>query len=66
MAKMADAHALELALEFADYHDEFDSSFLVSLGEAMERYGRLSLKQSNALHNIVEKWRMVEWAEENL
>lgn len=64
--KKSDLELLDLAMEFADAHSHFDSSFIVSLKDACHHWGSLSHKQRASLENVVRKWRMEEWGEKNL
>jgi hypothetical protein len=61
----SDEMLIQLALDYADYHDRFDASFVVSLKQSCEVHKSLTPKQRKALENIVDRWKMLEWEEEN-
>lgn len=63
LSDVTSADLVALAMDFADHHSHFDSSFIVSLDHSMGSMGRLTNSQRTALENIVNKWRMVEWSE---
>lgn len=50
------AATINQILEWAEEHPEFDTSFVESLHGQLSRSGELSDKQSQALHNIIEKY----------
>lgn len=55
---------LELANAWADEHeDKFDREFLDSITKSFHQSGYLTEKQYGSLSNIIEKWRMEEWAD---
>lgn len=66
MQHQRDDELLALAIEFADAHSHFDATFIESLQESHIKFGRLTEKQRKALENIIHKWNMVEWGDENL
>jgi len=43
---------------WAETKEEFDDSFINSLIDGYEKYGSLTEKQSEALGNIIEKFRI--------
>jgi hypothetical protein len=47
-----------MVLDWAEQHPEFDESFVKSLAEKLESFGSLTSGQSDALDNIIEKWRI--------
>jgi hypothetical protein len=56
---------LALARRFADEHaDRFDDKFLSSLESQFLSSKFLTERQYDALQNIMTKWRMEEWDEE--
>lgn len=58
------ARDLELANAWADEHDDhFDRDFLDSITKAFHKDGYLTEKQYASLSNIIEKWRVEEWAD---
>lgn len=66
MRENTDLQLLTLAKEFADAHSNFDATFIESLEESFNQHDRLSIKQRSALENIISKWEMVSWGEDNL
>jgi hypothetical protein len=65
MQESDDQDLITLALDFANAHEHFDSSFIISLGESLERYQKLTDKQRAALEKIIDKWHMQEWADKH-
>lgn len=65
MQESDDHELITLALEFADHHFNFDSSFILSLEDSLKRYSKLSDKQRAALEKIIDKWHMHEWADKH-
>lgn len=56
---------LELILTWADESGiDFDTTFVVDLQNKFHKYGNLTERQEKALDNIIERWRIEEWAEE--
>ena len=47
---------IQAVQDWADTRTDFDCDFVDSLGEQLERQGELSLKQVNALDNIIERF----------
>lgn len=43
----------------------FDLTFVESLETALERYDRLTERQEETLDNIIEKFQIIEWHQEN-
>lgn len=62
---MDDEEAIDLVLRWAETEPDFDTSFVDSLDEFIERRGMLTEGQRSALDNIIEKWGIEEWAEQN-
>lgn len=50
------AATIDQILEWAEEHPEFDTDFVTSLQSQLRSRGELSDKQSQALHNIIEKY----------
>lgn len=44
--------------EEAEEAEDFDASFVESLQTGLEKYGRLTERQEDALDNIIERWRI--------
>lgn len=59
------AHELMIVDAYAEDHPEWDATFVNSLQEFFLARGFLTDKQHTALQNVVEKWRIVSWYEEN-
>jgi len=55
-----DEELIEIAREYADTHAGFDGDFIYSLSEAMDKYDGLTDRQSEALRNVVKRFRMVK------
>jgi hypothetical protein len=55
--KMIEAK-IELVLDWAEQHPEFDVEFVTSLEVQFEDRGDLSNKQVEALDNIIAKWEI--------
>lgn len=49
---------IDLILSWADEHPDFDTAFVDSMAEKLETYGELTEAQSDALDNIIERWRI--------
>lgn len=56
---------LVMAEAFADDHPDWDGSFIESLRNYFRGRQHLTDKQYTALRNVLEKWRIEEWYEEN-
>jgi hypothetical protein len=54
---------LEIALLFADHHEEFDDTFLQSLKSFFDNKGYLTDKQYSSLRNVMDAWNMEEATE---
>lgn len=50
------AASIDQILEWAEEHPEFDTAFVLSLQEQLLSRGELSDRQTQALHNIIEKY----------
>ena len=46
---------IERVLDWAADHDWFDTSFVESLQEGLEKWGRLTPRQLEALENIIDQ-----------
>lgn len=56
---------LALAREYADAHpDTFDDQFITSLEKHFDHHKFLTDRQHYALTNIIEKFRMEQWRDE--
>ena len=55
---MEDCEKIEMVLEWAYKHPKFDTSFIESLEEALSKYDYLTDAQSEALDNIIKKFRI--------
>lgn len=53
---MVTEEKIDMILEWADEHPEFDAEFVEDLQDKFETYGRLTENQEAALDNIIEKW----------
>lgn len=56
---------LAIAMDFCDNTPHFDSTFIESLNEQFKTRGYLTENQYSALRNVMEKWHMEDWYEEN-
>jgi len=51
---------INLVMKWAENRVGFDTSFIKSLQKSCEKNGKLSEKQSQALENIIKKWKIQE------
>lgn len=58
---MDDESMISLVYDYASEHPDFCTAFIESLEEAIQTYGQLIDSQSEALGNIVDRFRMVKW-----
>lgn len=54
----SDEEMVNGVLAWAEDHPDFDSSFIESLSESVEKRGELSEKQRDAVENIAAKWKI--------
>lgn len=55
---MADREKIDLVLDWADDHPEFDASFVESLEVYLDNRPELTQTQREALDNIIARWRI--------
>lgn len=57
---MSDEEKIEMVLEWAEDHPNFDTTFIESLQEALQQYDELTPAQSRGLDNIIYRFRIQE------
>lgn len=55
---MSDEEKIEMVLEWAEDHPNFDTTFIESLQEALQQYDELTPAQSKGLDNIIYRFRI--------
>ena len=55
---MDDQEKIDLILDWAESHPEFDPEFVDTMQNALERFGSLTPAQSDALDNIITRFRI--------
>ena len=55
---MDDEQKIDMVLEWAESRPNFDTEFIHSLKEALDEYDELTYSQSEALDNIIKKFRI--------
>jgi hypothetical protein len=53
---MDDHDKVELILEWASHNSSFDPEFVISCQHRLERYGRLTERQNEALDDIMDQF----------
>lgn len=57
---MTDEEKIELIMEYAEKHPKFETGFVESLENFLDKFGSLTENQSAALDNIIYKFRITE------
>lgn len=50
------SHKISGILKWADQQENFSTTFVEKISEVLENRGKLSVKQMNAIDNIIEKF----------
>jgi hypothetical protein len=49
---------IERIMDWAEANPDFNTDFVEKLADDLEAKGRLTQRQIDSLHNIIEKWRV--------
>lgn len=55
---MSDQEKIDMVLEWAESHSNFDTTFIENINEFLSRVGRLTDSQTDALDNIIERFHI--------
>ena len=62
---VSEAKLIREILHWARFHPSFDSDFVHSVDDYLERRGEITAAQENALINIYNEYRVGDWLELN-
>lgn len=59
ISNFSDEELINVIIDYADEHDNFDPEYAHNMEAAIEEYGELTHAQREGLENIVTKFRMI-------